>query len=616
MAKLVYISNSKLPTNSAHGLQIMQMCAAFAKAGDDVELVVPKRVRTLPDDPFAYYGVEKSFRIRKIPCIDFLFLHGNPFTFSVQLTSFLLLARIMVSGKGDLIFYSREPLTSLLFRGTVLEVHSLPKKTGRWYLRSLRRARVIVALTSFIRQRMIEKGIDGDKIMVAPDAVNFEKFNKEISRTEARKKLGLPLDRPLVGYVGMLRTLGMEKGIDIAVKAFADLKKEDGARLVLVGGYESDINYYKQMAADLGIADKVIATGMVKHDLVPLYLKAFDVLIAPFPETEHYRFYMSPLKIFEYMASGRPIISTHLPSLEEVLNDRNSVLVAPGSVSELKEGIVRVLSDRAFADAIAGQALKDVQKYTWDKRAESILSFARSLSQNDRRRAESENIRSFSSAESVKEYSKDYMRAGEEYVIVAFMPPGASVLDIGCGAGRTTARIAARGCGVVGIDVAEPLVRQARVLHPGIDFRVMDARDLRFKDAQFDAVFFSFNGIDNLLSREERRKAVHEMRRVLKPGGTLIYSSHNALAIPRTKKSRSILWSNLRSLRIGPHLRREVHDIGSVTQFYTNVWSESAWLRAQGFASVAVIGNSSRLLHAPRWILAFADKFPIYIAKK
>src|SRR6185369_5103975 len=89
--------------------------------------------------------------------------------------------------------------------------------------------------------------------------------------------------------------------------------------LVLVGGYEADILLYRTMAKTLKIESRVIFIGRVEHGAVPLYLKAFDVLLAPFPQNEHYSYYMSPMKIFEYMASSRPIISTELPTIIESL---------------------------------------------------------------------------------------------------------------------------------------------------------------------------------------------------------------------------------------------------------------------------------------------------------
>jgi len=612
--KLIYISNSKLPASWAHGLQIMQMCAAFAKSGHDVELLAPRRVGTIQRDPFDYYRIERSFKITKIPCVDFVFLGGNKAFFIIQLISFLFFCRLKLLFRSYDVLYSREPLVGGVFKGVFLEIHSLPKNMSNFYVRMLNRSRGTLVLTRFIKERLVQRKIPVNKILVVPDAVNLEKFDITVSKEDARKKLGIPVDKKIIGYVGMFRTLGMEKGIEVLIQALVELKDHKEIILVLVGGHEEDINFYKNSAQKEGVADQIIFTGMVMYDVIPLYLKSFDITIAPFPDREHYRFFMSPLKIFEYMASGRPIVSADLPSLRDILNNSNSLLVSPGSSKELGAAIIKILGDSSFSSRIAAQARADVEKYTWDKRANRILFFIESIIKN--KEAERENIQSFSSDLSVQEYSKRYLRAGEEYIIKRYMPAGSLVLDVGCGAGRTTSYIQEAGCGVVGVDIAAPLIREAKKNFPTIDFRVMDARKLDFKDMTFDTAFFSFNGIDNLMSFDERTNAIREIKRVLKPGGFFIYSSHNGLALPRTKTGWKIILNNLRKLRVGPHWRIEQYNFGIVTQYYNNIWNERARFVRLGFTNIEMVGNSKKLLKAPKSILAFFDKFPIYVAQK
>jgi glycosyltransferase involved in cell wall biosynthesis len=264
-----------------------------------------------------------------------------------------------------------EQMTAFFFSNFVLEIHLLPKKTKSFHLYIWKKARRLVVLTPFIKDRLVQIGISAEKIIVSPDGVNLSLFDIPLSKEEAREKLNLPKNKKLVGYVGMFRTLGMEKGVDVLIKAFAGLK-EKNSLLVLVGGYKDDIDFYKNMSEKLGISDRVVFVGKIVHNLVPVYLKAFDCLVAPFPKNEHYSFFMSPMKIFEYMASGRPIVSTKLPSLVEIL--RGSVLlVEPDSAEELKNGIGRVLEDEKFSEGLVTNAYNNVLNYTWQKRAKNIL---------------------------------------------------------------------------------------------------------------------------------------------------------------------------------------------------------------------------------------------------
>jgi ubiquinone/menaquinone biosynthesis C-methylase UbiE len=110
-------------------------------------------------------------------------------------------------------------------------------------------------------------------------------------------------------------------------------------------------------------------------------------------------------------------------------------------------------------------------------------------------------------------------RLTEEYA-------GGAVLDIGIGGGRTVPLLTARTKEYVGIDFVPELVEAARRRFPGFDIRDGDARALEFPDASFDIVFFSINGID-AISHVDRATALREIRRVLKPSGTFLYSTHN-----------------------------------------------------------------------------------------
>src|SRR3989344_8531439 len=202
--------------------------------------------------------------------------------------------------------------------------------------------------------------------------------------------------------------------------------------------------------------------------------------------------------------------------------------------------------------------------------------------------ATEENIKHFGSTKSIEAYSSDYLRSSERYVIDNFAKPGARVLDLGCGTGRTTLYIyrnvadsQPRGEGI-GVDPAESMIERGKELHPELDLRVGDARKLEFPDNHFDLVFFSFNGLDNLFPISERERAIAEIKRVLKSGGVFAYSSHNSLALPHTAHGLLDLVRNIPKLRIGPHYRNINQGFGKLVQYYNNVWNEERRIKSSG----------------------------------
>jgi glycosyltransferase involved in cell wall biosynthesis len=166
----------------------------------------------------------------------------------------------------------------------------------------------------------------------------------------------------------------MEKGIGDILKALAALKNEN-LLFIAVGGLAEDKIFYEDLARKIGVAEKVIFFPYCDQKKLAVFQKAADIFLMPFPLNEHYAYYMSPLKLFEYMAAKRPIIASDLPSIRDVLNEKNAILVEPGRPESLACGIGRVLIDPLSAGNMAQAAYADVKNYTWVKRAQRIIGF-------------------------------------------------------------------------------------------------------------------------------------------------------------------------------------------------------------------------------------------------
>lgn len=384
--KLIYITNNRIPTEKAHGFQVMKMCEAFSKLDVKVELFIPKRFNSIKDSPFDYYGIREIFDIKKISIIDLIPLSKflGPIANFVESLTFAIFAisklPTLPTGRqeaNDYIIYSRDQFIlwflSFTSKKFVYEIHSFPGKP-RFYRRIWRKAYKIVAITYGIKNLIVNEGIDENKLFVASDAVDLEIFEAiNTNKEELRAELNLPKDSFIVGYVGKFKTLEMEKGITIMLEALPMLDKD--VKMIFVGGEESEITNYKALANRFNVYSQALFFGYQPHIKAIKYMKAADALVIPFPNKPHYAFYASPLKLFEYMASGQPIIASDLPALREILNDKNALFFKPDDAADLARSIKMLKSSQMLGYHLSQQALADVKNYTWDKRAQRILEF-------------------------------------------------------------------------------------------------------------------------------------------------------------------------------------------------------------------------------------------------
>lgn len=376
--RLYYIANARIPTEKAHGSTIMKSCEAFAREGIHVTLVVPYRRNALRGDPFSYYGLAPLFRIVVLPAIDIFFLERlvGRFTFWVHLFSFYVSLFFWILFQSrKIVIYSRDTLSvflALLQFEVVFECHLIPSYK-RTYFALQRMCKRIIVISGQLRRIYAENGYSESQILVAPSGVDTDVFSVDLTKEEARKKLDLPMDMHIIGYFGNFTTMGQDKGINDILGAVKHLPST--VLFLAVGGGNRDVAHYKEKAAQESVADQCIFLGRIKQQQLAEYQKACDILLMPFPDTHHYRNHMSPVKMFEYMASGRPIIATRLPTITEVLNNDTALLIEPGDQKGLEGAVELLLENNDLATKLAGEARREVEKYSWRERTKSILHF-------------------------------------------------------------------------------------------------------------------------------------------------------------------------------------------------------------------------------------------------
>lgn len=367
--KFFYIANIRLPTERAHGIQIMEMCGAFAEQGCSVELVVPNRRNHLHEDPFIYHDVPRTFSIKRLPCIDTV--DSGKAGYLLELLSFMISVTAYSLFQKNALFYSRDEVIAiplrLLMKKVAWEGHAGQTNVAVRALILLKTPMIVI--TKSIKDLYLSMGVVPENIIVAPDAADIDRFDIAIGKEEARKQLGLPLGKKIILYKGHLYA---EKGAGVLALAMPYVKDKN-AIAVFIGGTEEDIDSFRKEFSE---KENIFILGNRPRKETPFYQKAADVLIIPnSAKDDMSRLYTSPMKLFGYMASGVPIVASDLPSLKEVLDENNAYLVSADSPEALAKGIDIALANESESSAKAEKAYERAQEFTWKSRANIILAF-------------------------------------------------------------------------------------------------------------------------------------------------------------------------------------------------------------------------------------------------
>ncbi len=265
------------------------------------------------------------------------------------------------------------------------ESHNPSRAKERWAIGllhlmdrvALTKSAAVVSLTEHFLRQLRADGWLPRHTAVIPDGFDASVYRPE-DRAAARRHLGLDPDELLVVYAGMTFSY---RGLDRLVAAFATAALPN-ARLIFVGGRPAEIEGLRTQAEQLDLLKKVLFTGPQCQADVAHYLAAADLLAIPDTVTD---VTASPLKLFEYMAMGRPIITVDLPALREVINEQAARFVRRGSIIELAVALGELAADPDRRATMGHAARQQAYAWTYTRRAERILAVAAAVELASRR---------------------------------------------------------------------------------------------------------------------------------------------------------------------------------------------------------------------------------------
>lgn len=369
--RIACIATSKIPSSTANSIQVMKTCSALAGLGHEVCLWVPGSPVNDWETLSSYYGLVTPFEVRGVPAVQFL-----------RRYDFALLAAFQARNwHADIVYtWLLQSAMQALRQKTpaILELHDRPMgRFGPGLFRQFMAAdgKKRVLLITHALQEILEKeyslAFRPGEIGIAPNGVDLRRYDSLPSPEDARKQLGFP-EKITALFSGHLYA---GRGIGLMAKMAGRLKD---IQFIWVGGRPEDVECWKDRLAQQGIKN-VILTGFIANERLPLYLAAGDILLMPYERIitgssgGNSAAVCSPMKMFEYLAAGRAIVSSDLPVIHEVLDESNAVFCPPEDMACWIDTVRDLADHPKKRSRLAIVAKKVSVNYSWKSRAEKAL---------------------------------------------------------------------------------------------------------------------------------------------------------------------------------------------------------------------------------------------------
>jgi glycosyltransferase involved in cell wall biosynthesis len=337
-----------------------------------VEQLMPPRRVGLPFDSNRYrFGRAVVKQVLALPRPDLLYQRHTATSYAGAAISRRLGVPFVLEYNGSEVWVTRHWGRPLRYERVAIAAEKA----------SLRHAHLVVTVSQALRDELVERGVEPERVVWHPNGVDAELFDPgrfdERERRALRQRYGIAQDAVLATFVG---TFGHWHGVEVlgrAIRLLAEGGPERLARSRLHFLFVGDgLKMHELRAEVAGLDSLVTFAGLVPQDEAPLHLAASDLLVSPHvPNPDGSAFFGSPTKLFEYMAAGKAIVASDLEQIGEVLRDGLAVLVRPGDADDLARGLIEAAEDEGRRAALGALARKRVlERYTWDHHVDAILA--------------------------------------------------------------------------------------------------------------------------------------------------------------------------------------------------------------------------------------------------
>jgi glycosyltransferase involved in cell wall biosynthesis len=375
---IIYVENVRIPSERAHAYQIIQLCAWLGRFGHHVTLVNPDRSNG--GDVFEYFTLtDRPFTHVVLPTWDALAIPAKflkPLAYTIQRFSFVRSFRRWSRGKTADVWYTRDPamidgLRNAVQGPWILELHDAPDHVPARWERVKPLVKQFVVISNGLKEDLVKRlGIPENRIALAPDGFDPAEFENASAdqKEEVRNRFNLPASAFIAIYTGGFYPW---KGVDLVVRSWG--KAPPDAHLVLVGGPAVDRERLATLIPPQA-RDRVHLLPTVSRPEVVQWLRTADVgLLTSSPEHEIGRAFTSPIKQFEYLAAGLPILASDVPSSHEVLTADVAAFYKPTEDGFI-DAIRAIEEDTPWRSAALASTREFVRGYSWEARARGICN--------------------------------------------------------------------------------------------------------------------------------------------------------------------------------------------------------------------------------------------------
>ena len=361
------ITTSIVPSKTANSIQAVKVCHALNQIGHEVHLWVPEFHRADWDQISEIYGISEQFKISWL-------------TFSPKLKQYDFSwksVRAAINWNADVVY--TWAMQAAFFAGlqkipVALEFHDFPMgfmgpKLFQMFMRS-KTEKLIMTTTRALATGIEERSnihFETKNLQIAPNGTDPERYLDLPTPKKARQKLGLK-EGFTVGYTGhFYRGRGMDLLTNIA-KAMPDMN------FLWVGGQEKDIAPWQEILQSQSIRNVTI-TGFIPNLKLPMYQAAADILVMPYARKIEGSSggdiapVINPMKMFDYLSTGRAIIASDIPVFHEILNDKTALFCKPEDSTGWVSAIKKLHDDQSLRLSMQKSALDTSEKYSWKNRA-------------------------------------------------------------------------------------------------------------------------------------------------------------------------------------------------------------------------------------------------------